>query len=105
MDFEGLTDKDRVTKFEKAIIMEQPCKCIHGTEACCEFETHEHEDLLEYFEAPTVGHPFHQAHYCISGDEPECEHLHKEEEREANRKRREMQEKDDRQRQETGKPQ
>ena len=59
MDFEGLTDNDRVTKFEKAIIMEQPCKCIHGTEACCEFETHEHEDLLEYFEAPTVGHPFH----------------------------------------------
>ena len=48
---------------------------------------HERQDLLEYFEAPTAGHTFHKAHYCISGDEPACDHLRKEEEDLLRRKR------------------
>jgi hypothetical protein len=48
-------------------------------EECCEFETHEKQDLLEYFEAPAAIPTYHKAHYCISGDEPECDHLRKEE--------------------------
>ena len=94
MDFEGLTEHDRHTKKEHkaAIDHHQPCKCVHGTEECCEFEVHEHEDLLEYFEAPTPGHTFHKAHYCISGDEPECEHLRQEEEQTMEKKRRQYHE-------------
>ena len=65
----------------------QPCKCIHGTELCCEYEIHEKADLLEYFEAPIVGHAFHKAHYCLSGDEPECEALRMQEEQERARSR------------------
>ena len=79
MSFEGLTDRDRVTKEMKAAKTTQPCKCVHGTEECCEFEVHEQQDYLEYFEAPTIGLPYHKAHYCISGDEPECEILRQEE--------------------------
>ena len=54
MSFEGLKDHDRVTEAQKkAAIHREICKCVHGTEHCCEYEVHEHEDLLEYFEAPT----------------------------------------------------
>ena len=47
---------------------------------------HEHEELLEYFEAPVAGHPFHKAHYCLTGDEPECDHLRKEEAEQAKKR-------------------
>ena len=83
MDFEGLTDLDKHTEEQKAALfakMAEPCRCVHGTEECCEYEIHEEQDLLEYFEAPVIGHTFHKAHYCLSGDEPECEHLRQEEE-------------------------
>lgn len=86
MSFEGLTDRDRHTEEQRKAAMQKPpqiCKCVHGTEECCEFEVHERQDLLEYFEAPAVGHMYHKAHYCLSGDEPECEHLHREEEEHA----------------------
>lgn len=54
MSFEGLKDHDRVTEAQKKAAMHREiCKCVHGTEHCCEYEVHEHEDLLEYFEAPT----------------------------------------------------
>ena len=53
MSFGGFTDHDKVTEKQKATIQSQPCKCMHGTEECCQFETHEQEHLLEYFEAPT----------------------------------------------------
>ena len=90
MSFEGLTDKDRVDEKQRAAIAavhDKPCKCEHGTEHCCEFQIHEQTDLVEYFEAPTTGHRFHQAHYCISGDEPECDHLRQEEKEVASRRR------------------
>lgn len=82
MEFEGLKDKDKAepkVKAAKAVEKHQPCKCVHGMEVCCEFETHERQDLLEYFEAPAAIPTYHKAHYCISGDEPECDHLRKEE--------------------------
>lgn len=90
MSFEGLKDEDKFDKKEQqkfAAIHSKPCKCIHGTEECCSFEVHEKKDLIEYFEVPTTGHRFHPAHYCISGDEPECEHLRQEEKKEADRRR------------------
>ena len=81
MSFEGLKDHDRVTEAQKkAAIHREICKCVHGTEHCCEYEVHEHEDLLEYFEAPTQGRTYQAAHYCITGDEPECDRLRQEEE-------------------------
>lgn len=90
MSFEGLTDHDKHDDKLKAAMLAQPCKCVHGTEDCCEFETHEHLDNVDFFEAPEVGHRFHKAHYCISGDEPECEHLRKEEKEQAEKKRKKM---------------
>ena len=89
MDYEGLREHDRYTKKEKAAVPHQQCRCIHGTEECCEHETHEHQDLLEFFEAPVFGHAHAPAHYCITGDEPECEHLRQEQEEheEAERRR------------------
>jgi len=80
MSFEGLKDRDRVTKEQKAAMPHQPCKCVHGMEECCAYETHEKQALLEYFQAPAAVPQFHKAHYCISGDEPECDHLRREEE-------------------------
>ena len=90
MSFEGLTDHDRVTKEMKAAMTTQPCKCVHGMEECCEYEKHEREDLLEYFEAPTIGQPYHRAHYCLTGDEPECDHLRKEEKDDQDKRRKQM---------------
>ena len=37
MSFEGLTDHDKIPDTQKAVIHKQPCKCVHGTEECCEF--------------------------------------------------------------------
>jgi len=56
------------------------CKCVHGTEECCSFETHERQALHGYFEAPHSVSSQKKAHYCISGDEPECDHLRQKEE-------------------------
>lgn len=78
MSFEGLKDKDRATDKVKAARSTQQCYCHFGTEACCAFSPHEAE--LEHFEAPQTGHPFRQAHYCITGDEPQCDILRQEEE-------------------------
>jgi len=79
MSFEGLKDKDRATESMKAAVTHQPCKCVHGMEECCAYETHEHEELVEYFRAPVPSPTYQKAHYCISGDEPECDHLREEE--------------------------
>lgn len=82
MSFEGLKEKDRVDekqKLVKAAAQSDICSCRHGLEPCCEYETRQREDLHEYFEVPTTGHAFHRAHYCMTGDEPECDHLRKEE--------------------------
>ena len=79
MEFSGLKAKDREPEVIKAAASHQPCKCFHGNEECCEFETHEKADLLEYFQAPAAIPTYHKAQYCISGDEPACDHLRKEE--------------------------
>ena len=92
MSFEGLRDMDRPTEMQRAVIdQHMPCHCLYGIEPCCEFEVHEAEDLLEYFEAPQAVHPYHKAHYCLVGDEPECDYLRKQEQESQDKRRKQMQ--------------
>ena len=93
MEYAGLAPADRAPPEIKAAYSHQPCKCVHGMEECCEFETHEKSDLLEYFQAPAEIPTFQKPHYCISGDEPRCDQLRKEEQQRRDEQKKEEQQK------------